>query len=226
MRVALRYLGVVVEAALAFAAPARCAACDQSAPTADLFCASCRGLWSARSEPHLVDGILLRVASPYRSPLSDAIRRFKYSGRPDLARGLGALLEPSAAELGVGPGVLVVPVPLHPRRLAERGYNQAALLAAHVARRAGARYAPRALARQRFTTPQVGKARLDRATNVAEAFDARRPEGLRGARVVLVDDVVTTGATLSACAAALAASGADLRGAVALARASETGADG
>ena len=103
---------------------------------------------------------------------------------------------------------LVIPVPLHPRRLAERGYNQAALLAAEVAPALGAALVARGLARVRDTAHQARLARDDRGANVADAFQARRPERIRGRAVVLIDDVATTGATLAACADALRRAGA------------------
>jgi ComF family protein len=220
------YFRALVESALDFAAPPGCAACDAEPALRGPFCPGCESLRGARDEHHSVAGVLLRVGGAYTSPLSDAIRRFKYAGRPDLARPLSGLIAASAAELGAGPGVLLVPVPLHPRRLAERGYNQAALLAAQIAGRVGACPSPRALVRRRYTTPQVGKSRADRNANVAGVFGVRSAGRLRGASVVLVDDVTTTGSTLRECIAALAAAGARVRGAVALARAPEVGGDG
>ena len=98
---------------------------------------------------------------------------------------------------------VVVPVPLHPRRLAERGYNQAALLAAPVARRLGVPFAPCALARVRDTPQQVVMDRASRLLNVAGAFAVRDRTFVAGGRVLLIDDVRTTGATLDGCARAL-----------------------
>src|SRR5690606_26144914 len=108
-------------------------------------------------------------------------------------------------------------VPLHPRRLAERGYNQAALIARPVARAAGARLSPRVLARTRFIAPQASRDRAGRRA-IAGAFRVRRPHLVRGQRVLLVDDVSTTGATLGACAAVVAAAGARSVAALVVAR--------
>ncbi|MBX3212928.1 MAG: ComF family protein [Labilithrix sp.] len=109
----------------------------------------------------------------------------------------------TAAERARGAVDLAVPVPLHPRRLAERGYNQAALLAAPVARRLGIAFAPRALARLKDTPRQAALDREQRVVNVAGVFAARERSRLHGARVLLIDDVRTTGTTLARCADAL-----------------------
>jgi ComF family protein len=101
-----------------------------------------------------------------------------------------------------------VPVPLHPQRLVERGFDQAALLAIPVARHRGVRCAPRALVRTRPTPPQASLDRAARAGNVADAFACPRPEKVRGRRILLVDDVRTTGATLASCIDVLRLAGA------------------
>jgi ComF family protein len=111
-----------------------------------------------------------------------------------------------------------VSVPLARRRRIERGYDQAALLADALARAAGRPRARRALARVRETPPQVGRSRAERARNVAGAFAASARD-VAGRDVVLVDDVVTTGATADAAAQALRRAGARSVVVVALARA-------
>ena len=120
---------------------------------------------------------------------------------------LGHLLRRLLREEGLSAEV-VVPVPLHPKRLAERGYNQAALLARAAARELGAPLEARALVRVRDTSQQARLGRTERLTNVERAFVARNPEAVRGRDVLLVDDVETTGATLAACRAALLEAGA------------------
>ena len=122
----------------------------------------------------------------------------------------------------------MVPVPLHPARLAERGYNQAALLAGGAAAELGCPLHARALARTRHTPQQARLSRSERLDNVIGAFRVRsvsEAAALRGRAVVLVDDVATTGATLSACAAALRAGGAASVTALVIARADHAAAD-
>ena len=194
-------------------APPSCAACD--APTTAAFCDACGSLRSA-PEAHELDGTPLLVAGSYAPPLSTAIVRFKYAGRPELSRSLAALLLPGLEQLGLPADAALVPVPLHARRLATRGYNQAALLAQELSRRSRWACHARLLRRSRETERQVGKSRALRLTNASNAFELRRSGP---ARVVLVDDVVTTGSTVRACAQALAHGGVELLAVVALARA-------
>jgi len=114
---------------------------------------------------------------------------------------------------------LLVPVPLHPRRLAERGFDQAALLATGLGPRLGIRVELGALVRSRYTPAQAQLAsRAQRHKNVAGAFQLRRPERVAGRAVCLVDDVATTGATLDACAQVLVDAGVRSVRAVSLAR--------
>ncbi|HEX2874142.1 MAG TPA: phosphoribosyltransferase family protein [Polyangiaceae bacterium] len=193
--------------------PPSCAACD--APSAASFCPSC-GTPEPLPAPQTIHGLPLLVASHYAPPLSTAITRFKYADRPELARRLAPLLLPGLRQLRLPADATLVPVPLHAGRLATRGYNQAALLAQELARQCPWRCEPRFLLRTRATERQVGKAREERLTNALGAFVRSRSGP---AQVVLVDDVVTTGSTVRACAQALADGGAKLVAVVALARA-------
>jgi len=117
-----------------------------------------------------------------------------------------------------GPSVLI-PIPLAKKRLRERGYNQAALLADSLALRLGSPRLPCALRRLRPTAPQSGLSARERRRNLAGAFGVDRPAALRDREVLVVDDVLTTGSTLEAALAALRDCGARARG-VALAWAS------
>jgi len=184
-------------------APDCCAACDEEVPRLTAFCRPC-ALTLVRAPPGEPD---LYAPYLYGGALALAIVRLKYERRPDLARPLGAVAVRGVASLDERPD-LVVPVPLHPARLVQRGYNQAALLARPVARALGARFEPRALARLRDTAQQANLDRAARSENVARAFAVPTPARVRGRRVLLVDDVSTTGATLRACASALEEAGA------------------
>ena len=167
------------------------------------------------------------AVAPYRygGELATAIRRFKWgadkaSGRPELARPLGSLLAPALAQVSVQVDV-IIPVPLHPSRVRERGFSQALALALAARGLAGlqAPMAPGLLARKRPTAIQAGLGRSARERNVAGAFAAPDPARVAGKRVLLIDDVITTGATAAACARTLRSAGAAEITVAALARA-------
>jgi ComF family protein len=140
------------------------------------------------------------------TPLAVAIQRLKYARRRALADTLGQLL---AERYPFAPTALLVPVPLHLSRLRERGFNQAVLLAHRLGRARGLRVASRALVRTRATRSQPGLAAADRRANLAGAFTLRPDAAVAGHEVVLIDDVLTTGATADACATVLRAAGAE-----------------
>jgi len=197
-------------------APPRCAACDAPVPRLSVFCAPCA---STAERAHTPDPRDI-AAFVYGGALQKAITRFKYERRPDLARPLGDLLwssiEPHSSALG---SPVVIPVPLHPVRLAERGYNQSALLARRIAGRLGAPFVPMALGRTKDTPRQATLDREARGRNVAGAFRVHQPRRLEGRVVLLIDDVRTTGSTLAACAGALVGAGAARVATAVLARA-------
>jgi ComF family protein len=198
----LPLLRLALERLASLLSPDTCAACDAPVRTFTVFCPACARSLLPPTVAH--EGELAAFA--YGGALATAIAALKYRDRPDLARPLSHLLLAAARSLQRDPPDVVVPVPLHADRLARRGYNHAALLAAPVARMLGARFAPNALARIRDTEAQASLGKEARQRNVDLAFVARRE--IPGQRVLLVDDVRTTGATLGACAAALAAAGA------------------
>ena len=161
-----------------------------------------------------------RASGPYRGLLREVIHRFKYGGRISLARPLAQLLLTGARELSTLHEInLIVPVPLHPRRLRERGFNQAALLARRLGALLNIPVGYTALRRRRWTEPQIGLTVRQRAENVRGAFAVAEPAMLRDQGVLLVDDVFTTGSTLSECARILRSAGAKEVRAVTIAQA-------
>lgn len=158
-----------------------------------------------------------RAAGVYAGPLRDAVQRFKFGRRPALARPLAALvLEQCAA--AVPDGAVLVPVPLARERERERGFNQAALLAERLAAGLRAPLRTRWLARTRATPPQTALNATERRVNVRGAFVASTSAA--GIDIVLIDDVLTTGATAAECARALRAAGARSVGVLIVARVS------
>ena len=158
-----------------------------------------------------------RAAARYEGPLREAVHRFKFGRRVTLARPLAALIVEECAA-AVPAGAVIVPVPLARERERERGFNQASLLAERLARALHARWRPRWLARPRATAPQTALDATERRANVRGAFVASTSAA--GADVVLVDDVLTTGATAAECAHALRAAGARSVGVLTVARVS------
>jgi ComF family protein len=148
-----------------------------------------------------------RSAAPYEGAVRLALRRLKYSGAASLAGPLADLTAPVLAREGWLAAGGLVPVPLHPRRLRSRGYNQAELLAGELGWRFGLPVLATALARVRNTPPQARAGRAGRLAAMAGAF-AGDPSVCRGRRLVLVDDVFTTGSTAAGAAGALLAAGA------------------
>ena len=162
-------------------------------------CAACLG------RPRAFDRA--RCACLYDENSRDLILKLKHGDRTDLARLFALWLSRSAAELLEGCDA-VAPVPMHHARLFCRRYNQAAEVARPLARLSGRRYLPDALVRARDTGGQGGRSRRGRREAVRGAFSVPRPGRVEGRRVLLVDDVLTTGATAEACARALKAAGA------------------
>ena len=178
--------------------PPLCPKCGKPQPSG-ILCPACVS-WQAR-----MDGI----RSPFRfdGVMRQAIYQLKYRNLRALAAPLARLLNDYLSTNSV-PGEVLVPVPLHQKRLRERGYNQSSLLAQELGKLTKLPVVDNCLSRQRHALPQVRTSTIDeRWRNVANAFiccDHR----LRDKQVLLIDDVSTSGATLDACAAALKAAGA------------------
>jgi ComF family protein len=217
----------VVDPLLAVVFPARCPACARLVrlPRHGPLCESC---WAALPRhaaplcrcgagggrcPRCRRGLnpIPQGASlgPYDGVLRLLVHELKFRGKRSVAGRLAeALLDTAAVRAVLAEGCVLVPVPLHPRRLRARGYNQSELLARELSRRAGRRLVCGALVRRADTPPQTGLTAAARRANLRDAFVVRRKGPLAGRTIVLVDDVLTTGSTARACARALRQAGA------------------
>lgn len=184
-----------------------CAEClDQIPRVEPPFCSRCGGAVQShglcvrcRTSPLHIN--CMRSAVYFEGVLREAVHQLKYNGRTVLAEPLGELMAAHWLQRPM-PADVLVPVPLHAARLRQRGYNQAALLAHEMAQRVGLVVDEQTLMRRRATDPQVELNAEQRRENVHDAFHCSGSR-LVGKRVVLIDDVCTTGATLEACAVAL-----------------------
>lgn len=218
----------IVGQLLDFALPPRCAGCGTIVDEVHSFCADC---W--KQIEFLGDGgcrmcglplqgtdagicaICLakppriartRAAVAYDDLSRSLVLRLKYGRKVALARTMARYMQPLLGTLP--PEAVLVPVPLHRRRLWQRGFNQSALVAQELSKRTGFGTAPRLLRRSKATPPLKGMTMLQRRKAVAGAFSIDPSAKLEGRTVVLVDDVLTTGSTANACARALIRAGA------------------
>lgn len=231
---------MLLDLALSILWPARCAGCGAFVGEGRAFCPACeltlvplgpccpgcampvaeQTCCGCRTRPFPF--CQAQAALGYGGALSQAVLRFKHGGHRHLAVPLAQYLVPLLSSL-LAPGDVVCPVPLHPRRLKKRGFNQALELvrAANRALPEGqrGRIAPDALCR-RIDTPTLGHSSpTARARVVAGAFAVAKPAAIASRHVVVVDDVMTSGATLAECARTLLAAGAAKVSVAALARA-------
>jgi ComF family protein len=205
-----------------FLLPQRCPGCGVDVDPATLLCSSClarlpvlgrsvcaRCLLEERPPDACARHPGDRVHAPwiYDERVALLVHALKFAGRPGLARELAWAIAAALPPGDRSPG-LVTSVPLHATRRRERGYDQAACLAEALADRLGAPFVPGVLRRVRDTKPQSGLDAAERRRNIRGAFALARPAWVRGRRVLVVDDVLTTGATLSECLALLRSAGA------------------
>ncbi len=203
--------------AITFFAPPWCAVCGLPFPHPmgeDAVCAAC-----ARQRPSW-DRALAAVR--YDKHSRRLVLSLKHGDRTHLAGALGRWMRRAGAEILDGAD-LIAPVPLHWTRLFARRYNQAGLLAHAIHAAGGPRVAPDWLVRQRRTPSQGRLGPAARAKNVRGAFALRSGRSVKGMRIVLVDDVLTTGATVEECARVLRRAGAGWVGVLTLARAVRSG---
>ncbi|HUZ66157.1 MAG TPA: ComF family protein [Beijerinckiaceae bacterium] len=228
---AIRRVGRV---GLDFLYPPACLVCQTRTGVGDALCSACWGAMSFIERPFcerlgvpfgqdLGAGLLspqavaeppvyerARAVARYDDgPVRQLVYRLKYADRTDLVRPLGRWMARAGAELLSGADI-IIPVPLHRLRLASRRFNQAAALARVIARESGVAMESFALERVKATPPQVGLSKAQRAANMQGAF--RVPDAARicvtGKRVLLVDDVLTSGSTTNAASRALLRGGA------------------
>ena len=192
-------------------------------------CPSCGRPYPEDSGPdHLCEDCMVTppaydmITTPFvfEGPLMDAIHAFKYGGKSHYAKSLGPLLAQFASDtLYFGHRPVVMPIPLHPKRLRERGFNQSLLLAKYVCKELEGDLDFLSLVRTRFTPPQTTLGRAERFQNLKGAFELKGGKVVENRVIVLIDDVVTTGTTVNECAKVLKRAGAEEVLCVALARA-------
>jgi len=196
-----------------------CVRCGRPVPAPtrhDFVCESCQ------TDPPAFERA--RSALRYAFAAAELVQSFKYRRALQLTEDFGDLLEATLrAKFDTAAIDLVMPVPLHPHRLRERGFNQSELLAETLARRINRRLDTRSFIRRRDTEHQARSNGVARRANLHAAFAVRHPEFVRGRTALLVDDVMTTGATLSACAQTLRDGGAARVWCLTLARATLEG---
>lgn len=228
-----RYMGGLSQVGLNLLFPPRCIGCGGDVDEAHRFCRDCFGSLAFVSEPccklcgfpfdydlgqEALCGHCMHNPPPYETARTvlrydehsrTLITAFKYADRTDRMPAYAALLARAGAQM-IAQSDVIIPVPLHRRRLLNRGYNQSALLAYGISDRCDLPVWPDGLRRIRHTPPQAGLTRAQRLKNVVGAFRVNHSyaNALRGKRVLLVDDVMTTGATIQQAAQMLLGGGA------------------
>ncbi|MHB9155362.1 MAG: ComF family protein [Endomicrobiales bacterium] len=218
---------------LGFFFPVTCAACGAVLPAGDWYrvCARCRGslpliagLQCRKCGLPLPDGGAhchdcrkaparhfesIRSCAEYRGAMKDLIHKFKFRNRDYLGRFLGSMLVELVEKQPYRDAIeCVLPVPMHRVKRYLRGYNQAELLAEKVAEHLGRPLLRKVLVRKRYTTAQYRLSRAERSENLRDAFLVRDAGPVRGKKLLLIDDICTTGETIERCAAVLRRAGA------------------
>ena len=230
---------------LALCFPPRCLCCELPlpGPTAFLFCPACleaidfiqkpicpncgRAFPNAAGDNHLCGNCLTkpphfasaRAVAHYHKPLSDAIHAFKYNGKTYGLQSFAQLFRQLTPPLPTTD--LIIPVPLHPRRLRERGFNQALLMARAFFPHLRHKIKPELLIRHKWTEPQTSLSGANRRRNLKGSFMVADPTQLINKSILLVDDVFTTGSTANECARILKKNGAHTVHVLTLARVAE-----
>lgn len=228
--------GLVPDDKVSFDSPAHvtasyfCEACRKGLiPIASPFCSKC-GLpfISREGEDHTCAECLVeekyfrraRAFGVYDGSLMEAIHRFKYAKRVSFSRPLSVLVREAFFRFwDVNSIDLIVSVPLHMKRLRERGFNQSFLLIRRWAKQEGLAFDGLTLSRSRWTEPQTALSRKERQKNIKGAFAVKDPEKIVGQKILLVDDVYTTGSTVNECARVLMEASAQVVDVLTLARA-------
>lgn len=194
--------------ALTLMAPPFCWACGSAAPQDEPLCRRCRsGLCWLDPAPVEVAGVETWAPVSYEGPARALVGALKFRGATGLASPMAAQIVAGAPMPFLNPAAALVPVPLLPARARRRGFNQAERLAVAIARRTGSEPVDCLIRRGAGSTRQVGRGRAERLRGIAGSV-ALRKGVCCPSNVILVDDVVTTGATVSACAVALRGAGA------------------
>jgi ComF family protein len=153
---------------------------------------------------------MARALGAYQGSLQEAIHQWKYQGKTTLTSFFGEWMT-ERIHLYWDPGLfdLLIPVPLYPQRLRQRGFNQVLLLVKELSRRTGIPYGKKVLQKRKATIPQVNLSGAEREKEVRGSFHTTEKETLKGKSILLVDDVYTTGATVNECSKVLLAAGAE-----------------
>lgn len=161
-----------------------------------------------------------RAVSRYEATLLEAIHRFKYNGKISIGEALGKVMaEFEYSDLDITDYSVVMPVPLHPKKLRARGFNQSVVLAREISKYFSLSLDFLTLKRHIYTEPQINLGKKERESNVRGVFSVTDPHKIQGQKIILVDDVYTSGSTVKECARILMKNKADKVAVLTLARA-------